>query len=85
MLARGRALLEAARAHMQTFQLHLYIGAVMDAVGAANRYFANAEPWRLAKSDPERMRSVLYVTMETLRSRRDPVAAGDAVGDGEAA
>ncbi len=67
MLAAGDALLGGARAAMRTFQLHLYIGGVMDAVGAANRYFANAEPWRLAKSDPARMRAVLYVTLETLR------------------
>jgi methionyl-tRNA synthetase len=52
---------------MRSYQLHLYIAAVMETVGAANRYFANAEPWRLAKSDPERMRVVLYVTLETLR------------------
>ena len=33
----------------------------------ANRYFANSEPWKLAKSDPARMRLVLYTTIETLR------------------
>ena len=56
-----------ARGHMRAFQIHLYIGAVMDVIGAANRYFANAEPWKLAKSDPERARAVLYVTLECLR------------------
>jgi len=68
MLADADALLETARAHMSEFQLHLYIGAVMEAVAAANRYFANSEPWKLAKSDPARMRTVLYVTMEVLRA-----------------
>ncbi len=67
MLAHVDALLGLAREHMGAFQLHLYIGAVMDAVGAANRYFANAEPWKLAKTDPARMANVLYVTLETLR------------------
>jgi methionyl-tRNA synthetase len=52
---------------MRSYQLHLYIAAVMEAVGAANRYFANAEPWKLAKTDPAGMRRVLYVTLETLR------------------
>jgi methionyl-tRNA synthetase len=52
---------------MQTFALNLYIGAVFEVVSEANRYFANAEPWRLAKSDPARMELVLYVTIETLR------------------
>jgi methionyl-tRNA synthetase len=36
-------------------------------VSAANRYFAAAEPWRLAKSDPARMSLVLFTTLETLR------------------
>ena len=67
MLARADALIGEARRHMQSFALNLYIGAVFEVVSEANRYFANAEPWRLAKSDPARMGLVLYVTIETLR------------------
>ena len=67
MLARADALLGEARRHMQSFALHLYIGAVFEVVAEANRYFANAEPWKLAKTDPARMGLVLYVTIETLR------------------
>jgi methionyl-tRNA synthetase len=52
---------------MQSFALNLYIGAVFEVVSEANRYFANAEPWRLARSDPASMGLVLYVTIETLR------------------
>ena len=76
MLARADALVGEARRHMQSFALHLYIGAVFEVVSEANRYFANAEPWRLARTDPARMGLVLYVTIETLRDRRDPAAAG---------
>jgi methionyl-tRNA synthetase len=67
MLARADAAIGEARRHMEGFALHLYIGAVFDVVSEANRYFANAEPWRLARTDPARMRLVLYVTIETLR------------------
>jgi methionyl-tRNA synthetase len=67
MLAQADALVGAARQHMRTFQLHLYLGAVFDVVAKANRYFANAEPWKLAKTDPKRMRFVLFTTIETLR------------------
>jgi methionyl-tRNA synthetase len=67
MLARADALLGEARRHMQSFALNLYIGAVFEVVSEANRYFANAEPWKLAKSDPARGGLVLYVTIETLR------------------
>jgi methionyl-tRNA synthetase len=67
MLARADGLIGEARSHMESFALHLYIGAVFEVVSEANRYFSNAEPWRLAKSDPARMGLVLYVTIETLR------------------
>jgi methionyl-tRNA synthetase len=67
MLAEADALLARAREHMRAFHIHLYLAAAMEAIAAANRYFAAAEPWRLAKSDPARMRVVLYVTLETLR------------------
>jgi methionyl-tRNA synthetase len=67
MLARADALLELARAHMKSFQLHLYLGAIFEVIAMANRYFANSEPWKLAKSDSARMRLVLYTTIETLR------------------
>src|SRR5574337_1432151 len=67
MLARADALIGEARRHMQIFALHLYIVAVFEVVAEANRYFANAAPWGLAKTDPKRMRLVLYVTAEVLR------------------
>ncbi len=67
MLARADALVGEARRHMQTFQIHLYVAAVFEVVAETNRYFANAEPWKLNKTDPARMRLVLYVTIETLR------------------
>jgi methionyl-tRNA synthetase len=67
MLARADALLVEARGHMENFLIHLYVGAVFDVIAEANRYFANAEPWKLNKTDPPRMRLVLYVTAEILR------------------
>jgi methionyl-tRNA synthetase len=67
MLADADALLSVARRHMKAFALHAYLGAVFELVAKANRYFANNEPWRLAKSDPARMRLVLFTTIEILR------------------
>jgi methionyl-tRNA synthetase len=67
LLAQADALVAAARAHMSAYAIHQYLAAVFDVVAKANRYFANSEPWKLAKSDPARMRLVLYVTIETLR------------------
>jgi len=36
-------------------------------VADTNRYFASEAPWALAKSDPKRQGTVLYVTAEILR------------------
>jgi methionyl-tRNA synthetase len=67
ILRRADALVAVAREHMRAFAVHLYITAAFEVVAEANRYFAAAEPWRLAKSDPGRMKLVLFTTLETLR------------------
>jgi methionyl-tRNA synthetase len=67
VIATADGLINAARRHMTTFSIHLYLAAAFDLIAKVNRYFAAQEPWRLAKSDPARMQLVLYVTVETLR------------------
>ncbi len=67
LLAAADAMIETARAAMDEQAIHRAIEAVWQVVADANRYFANAEPWALKKTDPERMNTVLYVTAETVR------------------
>jgi methionyl-tRNA synthetase len=67
MLARADALIGSARSAMRAFALHQAIGAVFEVVSEANRYFAAAEPWKLAKSDPKHMALTLYTTIEVVR------------------
>ncbi|MGA2793111.1 MAG: methionine--tRNA ligase [Roseiarcus sp.] len=67
LLEQADSLIGVAREYMEGYAIHLYLAAVFDVVARANRYFANHEPWKLAKIDPGRMRVVLYVTIETLR------------------
>jgi methionyl-tRNA synthetase len=50
-----------------TQQLHQVLNAVWAVVADANRYFAGEAPWALAKTDPVRQGTVLYVTAEALR------------------
>jgi methionyl-tRNA synthetase len=52
---------------MATQQLHQVLNAVWAVVADANRYFAGAAPWALAKTDPARQGTILYVTAEVLR------------------
>jgi methionyl-tRNA synthetase len=67
MLAAADAMIGQAREAMKTQQLHLVLNAVWLVVAEANRYFAAAAPWELRKSDPARMNTVLWLTMEVVR------------------
>jgi methionyl-tRNA synthetase len=67
LLAAADALIDKARDAMTTQQLHQILNAVWAIVAEANRYFAGEAPWALAKTDPQRQGTVLYVTAEVLR------------------
>ena len=67
MLAAADAMIGKAREAMKTQGLHHVLGAVWAVVADANRYFAGEAPWALAKTDPARQGTVLYVTAEVIR------------------
>ena len=67
ILAQADGMLELARSAMATQQIHQALNAVWAVVAEANRYFAGEAPWALAKTDPLRQRTVLYVTAEVVR------------------
>jgi methionyl-tRNA synthetase len=67
ILGAADAMIGKAREVMATQQLHQVLNAVWAVVADANRYFAGEAPWALAKIDPQRQGTVLYVTAEVLR------------------
>jgi methionyl-tRNA synthetase len=67
ILAAADTMIGAAREHMKTQQLHQVLNSMWAVVADANRYFASEAPWALAKTDPKRQGTVLYVTAEVLR------------------
>jgi methionyl-tRNA synthetase len=67
LLAVADAMIGKAREAMKTRQLHQVLNAVWAVVAEANRYFAGEAPWALAKTDPARQGTVLYVTAEVVR------------------
>jgi len=67
ILAEADAMLGASRTAMATQQIHQWLNAVWSVVAEANRYFAGEAPWALAKTDPARQKTVLYVTAEVVR------------------
>ena len=67
ILAAADAMIGKARDAIATQQLHQVLNAVWAVVADANRYFAGEAPWALAKTDPQRQGTILYVTAEVLR------------------
>ncbi len=67
ILSAADGMIAKARDAMATQQLHHVLTAVWSVVADANRYFAAEAPWALAKTDPARQRTVLFVTAEVIR------------------
>src|SRR5205814_6790759 len=67
ILAMADGMIAASREALATQQIHHWLNAVWAVVAEANRYFAGEAPWALAKTDPQRQRTVLYVTAEVVR------------------
>src|SRR5580698_6326182 len=67
ILAQADGMILLARTAMATQQIHQALNAVWAVVAEANRYFAGEAPWALAKTDPKRQATVLYVTAEVVR------------------
>jgi methionyl-tRNA synthetase len=67
ILAQADGMIGLARTAMATQQIHHWLNAVWAVVAEANRYFAGEAPWALAKTDPQRQRTVLYVTADVIR------------------
>jgi methionyl-tRNA synthetase len=67
ILSEADAMIGVARTAMASQQIHQWLNAVWSVVAEANRYFAGEAPWALAKTDPARQHTVLYVTAEVIR------------------
>ena len=67
ILAMADGMIAASREAMATQQIHQWLNAVWAVVAETNRYFAGEAPWALAKTDPARQKTVLYVTAEVVR------------------
>ncbi len=67
IVAQADGVIALARTAMATQQIHQWLNAVWAVVAEANRYFAGEAPWALAKTNPARQKTVLYVTAEVVR------------------
>jgi methionyl-tRNA synthetase len=67
ILAAANGMTALVRAAMSTQQIHQALILIWAVVADANRYFAGEAPWALAKTNPARQKTVLYVTAEVIR------------------
>ncbi|MGP4966629.1 methionine--tRNA ligase [Glutamicibacter ardleyensis] len=67
ILAAASELLELNRDAYTRQDFSRALEAVWHVLGDTNAYFADQEPWKLKKTDPARMETVLYVTIEIVR------------------
>jgi methionyl-tRNA synthetase len=67
LLSSADDMIESVRHDMETQQLHMVLTFVWTVIALANQYFTEQAPWALAKTDPTRQGTVLYVTAEVLR------------------
>lgn len=67
ILEAAAKLLEVNREAYDRQEFSRALEAVWHVLGDTNAYFAEQEPWKLKKTDPARMETVLYVTIEIVR------------------
>jgi len=67
LLDRAGALLAIVRADIDEQAFHRALSAIWEVIGDANRYVDAQAPWALAKTDPARRDTVLWVLSETIR------------------
>ncbi|AGB25387.1 methionyl-tRNA synthetase [Mycobacterium sp. JS623] len=67
LLELADGLMDRVRSHYDATAMHLALESIWSVLSAANKYFSAQEPWVLRKTDGDRFRTVLYVTLETVR------------------
>ncbi|NVJ99086.1 MAG: methionine--tRNA ligase [Alphaproteobacteria bacterium] len=61
------ATLDVVRSHMDKQAFNFALEAIWSQASAADSYISVQEPWKLKKTDPERMNTVLYVLADAIR------------------
>jgi methionyl-tRNA synthetase len=66
LLATTSAAFAAVGEHLSRSRFKFAVNDAMRAVGEANKYFSEQAPWKLRTSDPDRMQTVLHVTLQAI-------------------
>jgi len=66
LLATTSGAFAAVGEHLGSSRFKFATNEAMRAVAEANKYFSEQAPWKLRTSDPERMKTVLHVTLQAV-------------------
>jgi len=66
LLAASRDAFTTVGDHLSRSRFKFAITEAMRTVSEANKYFSEQAPWKLRESDPERMRTILHVTLQAV-------------------
>jgi methionyl-tRNA synthetase len=66
LLATTSGAFAAVGEHLSHSRFKFAINDAMRAIGEANKYFSEQAPWKLRTTDPERMQTVLHVTLQAI-------------------
>jgi methionyl-tRNA synthetase len=66
LLETSRKAFDVVGGHLGRSRFKAAINEAMRTVAEANKYFSEQAPWKLRESDPERMRTILHVALQTV-------------------
>ena len=66
LISRTKILTKDLRNEMRNQNLNNYIKSIIDISFMTNKYINDEEPWRLKKSDTEKMNNVLHISLEQI-------------------
>jgi methionyl-tRNA synthetase len=66
LLENSRKAFATVGEHLSRSRFKFAITEAMRTIAEANKYFSEQEPWKLRQSDPERMKTILHVTLQAV-------------------
>jgi methionyl-tRNA synthetase len=66
LLENSRKAFDIVGEHLSRCRFKFAITEAMRTVAEANKYFSEQEPWKLRQADPERMKTILHVTLQAV-------------------
>jgi methionyl-tRNA synthetase len=70
LLANSKAAFGTVGGHLSRSRFKFAITEAMRTVAEANKYFSEQEPWKLRQADPDRMKTILHVTLQAVNDAK---------------